>query len=83
MAKYRKRPLVIEAFQWQGEEHPPFERLCVGRDELSVNHYNLVIPTLEGIMYADEGDWIITGIKGEIYPCKPDVFEQTYEPVED
>lgn len=40
------------------------------------------ITTLEGIMRADPGDWIITGIKGERYPCKPDIFEATYEPVE-
>ena len=82
MAKYRKRPLVIEAFQWLGDECPPFERFCVGRDELSVNHYNLVIPTLEGIMYASEGDWIITGITGEVYPCKDQIFRATYEEVE-
>jgi hypothetical protein len=39
------------------------------------------ITTLEGVMVADEGDWIIRGVKGEVYPCKPDIFEQTYEPV--
>lgn len=62
MAKFRKKPVVIEAYQTQEE---------------------MDIPTLEGIMHADIGDWIITGIKGEQYPCKPDVFEQTYEPVVD
>lgn len=41
------------------------------------------IPTLEGIMHASVGDWIITGINGEQYPCKPDIFEKTYEPVDD
>ena len=41
----------------------------------------LAIPTLEGLMLASEGDWIIRGIKGELYPCKPDIFEATYEPV--
>lgn len=41
----------------------------------------LAIPTLEGTMYASENDWIIKGVKGEIYPCKPDIFEATYEPV--
>lgn len=41
------------------------------------------IPTLEGVMHASAGDWIITGINGEQYPCKPDIFEKTYEPVDD
>ena len=60
MAKFRKKPVIIEAYQTDRE---------------------LDIPTLEGIMHADIGDWIITGVKGEQYPCKPDIFEQTYEPV--
>ncbi len=42
---------------------------------------SLQIPTLEGVMLAVEGDWIIRGVKGELYPCKPDIFEMTYEPV--
>lgn len=62
MAKFRKKPVVIEAYRTDKE---------------------MDIPTLEGIMHADVGDWIITGIKGEQYPCKPDVFEKTYEPVVD
>ena len=62
MAKFRKKPVIIEAYQTNKE---------------------LDIPTLEGIMHADIGDWIITGVKGEQYPCKPDVFEQTYELVVD
>lgn len=41
------------------------------------------IPTLEGVMHASVGDWIITGVNGEQYPCKPDIFEKTYEPVDD
>ena len=62
MAKFRKKPVVIEAYQTQEE---------------------MDIPTLEGVMHANIGDWIITGIKGEQYPCKPDVFEKTYELVVD
>ena len=61
LAKYRKKPVVIEAYQTDRE---------------------LDIQTLEGTMHADVGDYIITGVKGETYPCKPDIFEQTYEPVE-
>lgn len=59
MAKYRKKPVVIDAYQTDKE---------------------MDIVTLEGVMHADVGDWIITGVKGEMYPCKPDVFEKTYEP---
>lgn len=59
MARYRKKPVVIEAFQ----TNTPTE-----------------IETLEGTMRADAGDWIITGVKGETYPCKPDIFEATYDP---
>ena len=81
MAKFRKKPVVIEAFQWLGGEHRPFERICVGRDEWGNNQYNLVIATLEGTMYAKEGDWIITGVAGETYPCKDGIFLATYEPV--
>jgi hypothetical protein len=82
MPKFRKRPVVIEAFQWHGESVDGFERIAVGKDELSMECYNLRIPTLEGVMYASEGDYIITGVKGETYPCKPDIFAATYEPAE-
>lgn len=61
MPKFRKRPVVVEAFQID---------------------YPMVIHTLEGDMRADPGDWIITGVNGEQYPCKPDIFEKTYEPAE-
>lgn len=61
MAKYRKKPVVIEAYQFSGPgEH-------------------LTIHTLEGDMRADLGDWIIRGIKGELYPCKDEIFRATYE----
>jgi hypothetical protein len=59
--KYRKKPVVIEAYQTDTE---------------------VVIQTLEGTMRAAPGDWIITGVKGEKYPCKPDIFEATYERAE-
>jgi hypothetical protein len=58
MAKYRKKPVVVDAYQTDTD---------------------LVIETLEGIMQARKGDWIITGVNGEKYPCKPDIFEATYE----
>lgn len=60
MAKYRKKPVIIEAYQTDKE---------------------MDIETLEGTMHASVGDYIITGVNGEQYPCKPDIFEKTYEPV--
>jgi len=68
--KYRKKPVVVEATQWfKMGDHP------------AVTDIGL-IGTLEGVMQVSPGDYIITGVKGEHYPCKPDIFELTYEPVE-
>jgi hypothetical protein len=55
---------------------------CVARFDYTANPPTVLIPTLEGTMTASAGDWIIRGIKGEFYPCKPDIFEATYEAVE-
>ena len=81
--KFRKKPVVIEAFQWKDKPVFPegFEELhpiALINDE-----HKLEIKTLEGTMTADDGDWIIKGVKGGFYPCKPDIFEATYEKVED
>ena len=89
MAKYVKKPVVIEAVQltWEtwGEmcEHASVGKLTDGKPEGSQfgEHIELHIPTLEGFMVANENDWIIKGVKGEFYPCRPDIFEMTYEPV--
>ncbi len=78
--KYRKKPVVIEAMQWTGENTGRVFDF-VGYDCL-VNH-KLVINTLEGKHYASVGDYIIKGVQGEFYPCKPDIFEQTYEEVQE
>lgn len=79
MAKYRKKPVVIEAVQWRGENYAEVlafaKTLRTGRDEDG----SLRIPTLEGVMKAATGDWIIKGVKGEFYPCKPDIFDAIYE----
>ena len=78
--KYRKKPVVIEAIQWTGDNtFDVFE--FVGYDCL-VN-CRLVIHTLEGKHYASVGDYIIKGVQGQFYPCKPDIFEQTYEEVQE
>lgn len=81
MAKYRKLPVIIEAVEFapgmNDEELLPFLDGCIGWH--MDNDGNLAIPTLEGIMTAKPGDYIIKGIHGEFYPCKPDIFEKTYE----
>ena len=106
MAKYRKKPVVIEAYQWiekgpldnhadsrhrlgewpkwlaeaqdkAADQPGAFYRRHEGLSEL------LCIRTLEGEHFVLDGDWIIQGVAGELYPCKPDIFEQTYERVEE
>ena len=81
MSKFRKKPVVIEAVQWTGEMTPDLEA-HFGNDPINLTPSGLVIKTLEGFHDASVGDWIIRGIKGELYPCKPDIFEATYEPVD-
>ena len=76
---FRKKPVVIQAIQWTGDNFDEIIQFCsraVSRKDMS-----LIIHTLEGDMEASKGDWIIRGVKGEFYPCKQDIFEQTYEPV--
>ena len=90
-ASYRKKPVVIEAIRWNGDN---WDQVCAfittgigavyatGHDG-SPDHMEVVIHTLEGDMRASIGDYIIRGVKGEYYPCKPDIFEATYESAED
>ena len=86
MSKFRKKPVVIDAVQYDGNFR------CLDIFSLSeVGHFKprkdengeryILIPTLEGEMKASLGDYIIRGINGEYYPCKPDIFEKTYEAV--
>jgi len=86
--KYRKKPVTIEAFKWTGDvdqlEDP--EWICkaiktktVEFKDTGTENVKLVIHTLEGDMIADRGDYIIRGVHGELYPCKPDVFKATYD----
>jgi hypothetical protein len=80
MSKFRKKPVVIEAEQF-GLLSPEFSAACCdGKGECPNGPDEWHIHTLEGPMLITEGDWIIKGVKGEFYPCKPDVFEATYEP---
>lgn len=84
--KYRKIPLVIEAFIWTGgpdqEEDPEWIVEAIRQKRVRFAGSFMTIDTPEGTMVADPGDYIIKGIKGEIYPCKPDIFEASYEVVE-
>jgi len=90
--KYRKKPVVIEAQQltrnfievtidWIKSNGGDVGNYNLG--EFQEDSCYLEIKTLEGVMRADEDDWILHGVKGEFYPCKPDIFEATYEPAGD
>lgn len=90
MPKFRKKPVVIEARQFEtnnenGPGAPNMDALVLwmnqGKDKMVAWHNgtNVFIETLEGTHRADVKDWIIQGVKGEFYPCKPDIFAQTYE----
>ena len=79
--KYRKKPVVIDAVQWTGQNSEELSEF-MNRDFEQKSYY-AVIKTLEGNMLASKGDFIIKGVQGEFYPCKPDIFEQTYELVGD
>lgn len=87
--KYRKKPVIIEAIQFEDNSDRIIEiHEFMGGDTIRVNYEDkdnpyLKIETLEGIMKASVGDYIIKGVNGEFYPCKPDIFEKTYERVID
>jgi len=84
--KYRKKPVVIDAMQFTDEMKDRvrhFVRCNVAADFDEQGRPVLKIQTLEGVMTAVLGDWIIKGVKGEFYPCKPDIFKATYEKVEE
>lgn len=77
--RFKKKPVVIEAFCFTVDEVPDWWREL--KDvQVEVDTCAALIPTLEGVMRASPGDWIIKGIAGEVYPCKPEIFKATYEP---
>lgn len=90
MTLYRKKPITIEAIQWDGNgiDSEPNSGLSIIRwirdngGKASLTLYGIHIETLEGTMIARIGWWIIKGVNGEFYPCAPDIFEKTYEKVE-
>jgi hypothetical protein len=88
---FRKKPVVIKAIrcseaiyaaahEWQ--ELPDWLRAAYDKGGVVFTNKFISLPTLEGTMRAERDDWIICGVSGEVYPCKPDIFEATYEPVE-
>jgi hypothetical protein len=87
VAQFKKKPVVIEAIQFTGSNQ--FDVLAFCRPNLSPDALNgaqvmklpVIITTIEGDMKASPGDWIIKGVKGEFYPCKPDIFAATYDAV--
>ena len=93
MAKFRKKPVIIEAMQFDGTVESAraicawtnmgIEITCDYVTKDGVTAYDFFVHTLEGIMEAGINYWIICGVKGEFYPCKPDIFEVTYDKVDD
>ncbi len=85
VGRYRKIPVVIEAFQFDGHNYPELSS-WMGDGAINMQSpadtLTMHIETLEGTMRADPGDWIIRGVEGEFYPCKPDIFAKTYEDAE-
>lgn len=82
MPFYRKKPVIIEAIQFTGMNYNEIFSFMQGLCESRQIGNKIIIKTLEGNMQTDKDDWIIKGVKGEFYPCKPDIFEKTYELVE-
>ena len=81
--KFRKKPVVIEAVQYLGGDESQDNVADFMDANIAVSGEAILIGTLEGEMMATPGDWIIKGIKGEFYPCKPEIFAATYEAVEE
>lgn len=85
MSIYRKKPVEIEAFKWTGDreqtEDPDWIVDAIKKGIVTFCADCMYIKTLEGTHRADKSDYIIKGVKGELYPCKPDIFEMTYEEV--
>ncbi len=81
--RYIKKPIPVEAIQWTGNNFPEMRAFMHDAHTFITMHNELVIPTLEGEMRAAVGSYIVRGIEGEYYPCRQDIFEKTYEPMEE
>ena len=91
MNKYRKKPIIIKAVRYDGSHKMACDLMhkfpkIISQEICRAGEVHptgkIIIKTLEGDMKASLGDWIIQGVKDELYPCKPDIFEMTYDPVE-
>jgi len=82
MARYVKRPVVVEAIQWAGDNIEDINKFTGGGIVFRADG-KISIPTLEGDMLANKGDMIIKGVKSELYPCKLDIFKKTYQRIPD
>lgn len=82
--KFRKKPVIINAEQWLGTKESWDKIMALGLTEWKPGEMGtetFIIKTLEGEHITSKGDWVIKGVQGEFYPCKPDIFKQTYEPI--
>lgn len=80
MQQYSKKPVIVEAIQWDGSIESAYDIQEWAEGKIDFSKGTVAeISTLEGVMTANPNDWIIKGVKGEFYPCKPDIFEMTYE----
>ncbi|MFP7775697.1 hypothetical protein [Streptococcus dysgalactiae] len=79
MRLFREKPVVIEAVRFIGSNYEEVREFI--EQETLCSDLSIVIPTLEGDMVAQKGDYIIKGVQGEFYPCKPDIFEETYDEI--
>lgn len=81
MSKYRKKPVVIDAEQWQGSNLNADDSLFQSPSVIiKEDGSEFMVATLEGTMTGKMGDWLIIGVNGEYYPCKDEIFQKTYEP---
>lgn len=80
--RFRKKPVEIDAVRWTGSNLDDIAAFIGKASNIYRKNNNLSIRTLEGTMLCNPGDYLIKGVKGEFYPCKPDIFRETYEPVE-
>lgn len=80
MKRYRKKPVIVKAEQFRSAKSPLPKEVKTSK-HCSTNPRQYWIETLEGSMLVRDGDWIITGVEGEKYPCKPEIFAKTYDPV--
>lgn len=79
MGKYIKKPVEVEAIQFTGDNIEKNIKPFLGKSKYTINNNSIIISTLEGDMKCSKNDYIIKGVNGEFYPCKPDIFEKTYE----